>query len=385
MRVLHVTPYMSPVFGGPPEVVKAMVRASLSHGHEVLVLSTLIGLNGNTGGEVNSSSFDDKTYRLFSTSFFNWWFYSRDLNNELKKLSNSIDLVHLHIPFTGPFYFAAKWAIKNNIPYVISAHGMLDSWSMNHKKFKKWLYYNLIERKTLKKSLKIHVTSLLEKNEIERLGLSVPLEIICLPVCYGSEESELKLQDNSNFVYDEVPHILFIGRLHHVKGIPYLLKALSNLRQRGKILTLDLAGAGDPAYVQQIKELINRLGLDSWVILHRHVDGAQKDILYKKASVFVLPSLHENFGLAAAEAMLAGLPVVVTDRVGLAVDVLKFEAGIVVPACDIDSLANAIDKVISAKSLKMAKSAKELAKNEYGFKIFSERLNDFYSIKSYAK
>jgi len=385
MRVLHVIPYMSPVFGGPPEVVKAMVRASLSHGHEVIVLSTSIGLNGNAGGEVNLSSFDGKTYRLFLISFFGWWFYSRNLNNELKKLSSSIDLVHLHIPFTGPFYFAAKWAIKNNIPYVISAHGMLDNWSMNHKKFKKWLYYNLIERKTLKKALKLHVTSLLEKDEVERLGLSVPLEVICLPVFFGSEESELKLQDKSNFIDDEVPHILFIGRLHHVKGIPYLLKALATLRQRGKILKLDLAGAGDPKYEQQIQELIKENGLDSWVILHQHVNGAQKDILYKKASVFVLPSLHENFGLAAAEAMLAGLPVVVTDRVGLAADVSKFEAGIVIPACDSDSLANAIDKIISAKSLKMAKSAKELAKNEYGFKIFSERLNDFYSIKSYAE
>jgi glycosyltransferase involved in cell wall biosynthesis len=83
--------------------------------------------------------------------------------------------------------------------------------------------------------------------------------------------------------------------------------------------------------------------------------------------------------------MLAGLPVVVTDQVGLAADVSKFEAGIVIPACDSDSLANAIDNVISAKSLKMAQSAKELAKNEYGFNIFSERLNDFYSIKSYAE
>ena len=378
MRVLHVIPYMSPVFGGPPEVVKAMVKASLSHGHEVLVFSTSIGLNGNISGEVNSSSFDVKTYRLFLTSFFGLWFYSKNLNSELKKLSSSIDLVHLHIPFTGPFYFAAKWARKNNIPYVISSHGMLDGWSMSHKKVKKWLYYYLIERKTLKKALKIHVTSLIEKNEVENLGLSVPLEIISLPVFYGNRESELKPLDKNDIVDDEVPHILFIGRLHHVKGIPYLLKALEILRQRGMILKLDLAGAGDPKYEQKIKELINRHGLESWVILHQHVDGAQKQILYKKASVFVLPSLHENFGLAAAEAMLAGLPVVVTDQVGIAIDVSKFEAGIVVPACDSNSLAKAIDKVIGAKSLKMASSALELAKNEYGFTLFSERLNDFY-------
>ena len=103
-------------------------------------------------------------------------------------------------------------------------------------------------------------------------------------------------------------------------------------------------------------------------------------ILYKKASVFVLPSLHENFGLAAAEAMLAGLPVVVTDRVGLAVDVTKYDAGIVVPACNSDLLSKALDKVISDRSLKMANSARELAKKEYSSTLFSEHLNNFYLI-----
>ena len=369
---------MSPVFGGPPEVVKAMVDASLYNGHKVVVFSTKIGFDGNVGGEVSSSRFDVKTYRLFKISLFGWWFYSRNLSKELKKLSSSIDLVHLHIPFTGPFYCAAKWAGKNKIPYVISTHGMLDIWSMKQKKVKKWLYYNLLEKKTIKKALKIHVSSLLEKDDVERLGLKIPVKIIPLPVFNVRGASDLGLLKNKDIVDNEVPHILFIGRLHPVKGLPYLLSALVIMRQKGFKFKLDLAGSGTTAYEKQIKELVNRDDLDSWVIFHQHVDGIQKQLLYKKASVFVLPSLHENFGLAAAEAMLAGIPVVVTDQVGLAADVSRFEAGIVVPACDSDALANAIVNVINDRSVKMANSAIELAKNEYSFTKFSKRLNDFY-------
>lgn len=379
MRILHVIPYISPTFGGPPQVVMAMVNTSILNGHDVNILTTTAGLNGNRDG-TSSNFYDYVNYHLFPTSFSNQWFYSKSLINKLKDYVGVVDILHLHIPFTAPFFFAARWAKKNKIPYVITTHGMLDSWSMNHKKIKKWLYYFFIEKFNLKGASKIHVTSTFEKIEVERLRLGTKIEIITPPVNFD------KFSSNSNLLNNVIetplhspPHLLFIGRLHPVKGIPYLLKAIEILNKSKTNVILDLAGSGEPAYEEILKDIIERYKIKSSVILHNYVDEEKKQILYKRASIFIFPSLHENFGLAAAEAMMAGLPVVVTDQVGLAADVAKYGAGIVVPSSDSNSIASAIEIILKSRHKKMAKAALELANIEYDPKRFSERLNAFYS------
>jgi glycosyltransferase involved in cell wall biosynthesis len=380
MRILHVIPYISPLFGGPPQVIKDMVRALMAEGHDVIVLSTTVALNKENGSEISMHSFDTKIYRLFPASFLRNWFYSKPLIDELKKISGIIDLIHLHVPFTAPFYFASKWARKNNIPYVITTHGLLDSWSMNQKRIKKWIYYLLIERSTLKNALRIHATSEFEKKEIQRLNLGVSICTIPLPISFDKKSTEQNNSDNDVCIYiNNVPHILFVGRLHPVKGIPYLLKALEILKQKGINVILDLAGSGDNLYVNFLLKKIQEYGLNDFVVFHHYVNALQKQILYKRASAFILPSLHENFGLAAAEAMLAGVPVVVTDQVGLAVDVEKYKAGIVVPACNSELLSIAISNILDAGQVAMAEAAIDLVKNEYDFNRFSDRLNSFYS------
>jgi glycosyltransferase involved in cell wall biosynthesis len=226
MRILHVIPYVSPIFGGPPQVVAAMLKALIEKDHEVIIFSTTEGLSGKIGGAVSVETFNDSRYRLFPTSHLKKWFYSKLLIQELKKLEDSIDLVHLHIPFTATFLFTAKWAKKNKIPYVITTHGLLDRWSMDQKKIRKWLYYFFIEKHTIKHALKIHVTSLFEKNEIERLGLCVPLEVIPLPIINEKESRGPIPDERVSICDDEIPHLLFVGRLHPVKGILYLIKSL---------------------------------------------------------------------------------------------------------------------------------------------------------------
>ena len=380
MRILHVIPYISPVFGGPPQVIKAMVQASIISGHDVIVLSTTAGLNEKIDGEGGLNILNSKTYKLFPISSLRNWFYSKPLNDELKNLVGNIDLVHLHIPFTAPFFFAAKWARKNNIPYVITTHGLLDVWSMNHKKIKKWIYFLLFEKLTFKKALKIHVTSTFEKNQVERLCLGVPLKIIPLPVVAEKKVHNLVFSDEDvPDSKDSVAHILFVGRLHPVKGITYLLKALDILRNRGINFILDLGGSGDKMYLEFLGKKIQEYDLQRFIVFHEHVNERQKKILYKKASVFVLPSLHENFGLAAAEAMAAGVPVVVTDQVGLAKDIAEFRAGIVVPASDSELLANAIQSILKIDKISMSLAAINLVGSEYSLIKFTDRLNVFYA------
>ena len=141
---------------------------------------------------------------------------------------------------------------------------------------------------------------------------------------------------------------------------------------------LDLAGSGDSSYLATLRSEVQAYGLDDYVIFHDYANERQKEVLYKRATAFVLPSLHENFGLAAAEAMLAGLPVVVSDQVGLAASVEEFQAGFVVPARDCESLANALEQILTGNQKSLEGTAIDSVRNEFGIYKFSERLNNFY-------
>jgi glycosyltransferase involved in cell wall biosynthesis len=100
--------------------------------------------------------------------------------------------------------------------------------------------------------------------------------------------------------------LLFLGRLHPKKGLDLLLDAMAQLPDA---VTLDIYGSGDPDYVAQIRA---RCG--PRVHLHGYADETVKACAFANADLFVLPSFSENFGIAVAEAMAHGVPVLTTTR-----------------------------------------------------------------------
>jgi glycosyltransferase involved in cell wall biosynthesis len=126
--------------------------------------------------------------------------------------------------------------------------------------------------------------------------------------------------------------LLFLSRLHPKKGLPLVLEALALARARSDVqLSLTVAGGGDGAYVGELRALAARLGVADLVYWTGHVEGAAKSALLAGADLFVLPSAQENFGIAVAEAMAAGLPVLVSHEVALSAEVREAGAGAVVP------------------------------------------------------
>jgi glycosyltransferase involved in cell wall biosynthesis len=103
--------------------------------------------------------------------------------------------------------------------------------------------------------------------------------------------------------------LIFLGRVHEKKGIDLLIVAMSRL---GLEVKLDVYGSGSDAYLATLNTLIVRLGLESRVRFHGHIEGADKSHAFRNADLFVLPSHSENFGIAIAEALAHGVPVVTT-------------------------------------------------------------------------
>jgi glycosyltransferase involved in cell wall biosynthesis len=109
------------------------------------------------------------------------------------------------------------------------------------------------------------------------------------------------------------------------------------------------------------------------------VVGGAKARALADADLFVLPSYQENFGIAAAEAMAAGLPVVVSDRVGIAEQVAEAGAGTVVP-CDAAAVADAIRRAAldPEARLRAGERAARLARGRFAWEHTSRRLLELY-------
>ena len=373
MRVLHVAPYITPIYGGPSVAVLLMARASVCQGAEVTVVTTnaagLSDLPLEDGAEVLEKGVK---VRYFRRSFPKSWFYAPSMAYWLDSQIEKFNLIHLHVPFTAPLRWAAQSARSAGRRYVVTPHGVLDPWSLRQKAWKKRPYFRWLERKYLSAAALLHATSSMEAQFIHALQLGPQVD--CLPLAVSIPPSVANAQRAT-----EPVRILCIARLHPVKAFPVLFRTLALLRERGYNVVLDLAGEGDVLYVASLRKQVQSLGLKKAVIWHGYVDSAQKQKLYATASCFVLLSHHENFGLAAAEALAAGVPVVISDQIGLAPDVIEFQAGRVVPVGDFASTAEALCWVLdSANQATASYGARQLAEQRYSAVKFSSGLAAMY-------
>lgn len=143
------------------------------------------------------------------------------------------------------------------------------------------------------------------------------------------------------------PAVLFVGRLIGVKRCDVLIRAVARLRREGREAALWIAGDG--ADRPMLEALVRREGLDSGHFLGS-VATAELPALYGAADVFVLPSDHEPWGAVVGEAMASGLPVVASDRVGAAPDLVTEANGTVFPAGDEAALAAGLGSLLSDRA-----------------------------------
>ncbi len=372
MKVLHVIPYVHPSFGGPVTALNSIIESCNENGIDSDILSTSAGFCGGQIERNNNYFIQVNDRYIFNLDFPKFWFYSSMMNEWIEKNIVRYDLVHLHVPFTAPFFMASKAALRYGIPTIVTPHGLLDPWSMSQKKLKKIPYYYFIERKNLRSAKIIHATSKFEANRIENLGLGVHVATIPLSVPYLNVRKK-------NTIINNVINLLFIGRIHPVKSIPAILDALVLIKKCGISPKLNLAGSGGESYIQYLKKKIQDNNLEADVIWHGHVNDVEKLSLYEMADIFLMPSQHENFGLAAAEAMSAGVPVIVSDQVGLAADIAKYGGGLIVNVNNSSEIAGAIKLIYDQQSsLKMGAVAKELTRKYYSSYIFTQKIKSMY-------
>jgi glycosyltransferase involved in cell wall biosynthesis len=237
---------------------------------------------------------------------------------------------------------------------------------------KKRAYFELLIKRDLERAARIHVTSEAELRALEGLGFGSKCAVIPsgveVPPAVARSRSSAKVQ------------ILFLGRTDPIKGIPIALQALARAAAtHGPKFEFVIAGSDNAGHRAELEREIARLRLQGAVRFLGFVSGDAKHRALSEADVLVLPSYHENLGVAAVEGMAHGLPVIVTDAVGIADGVRASGAGMIVPVGDVAALATAYGDMLDVgRRSEMGLSARSLAEREFSMAIMADRLMGLY-------
>jgi glycosyltransferase involved in cell wall biosynthesis len=172
--------------------------------------------------------------------------------------------------------------------------------------------------------------------------------------------------------------IVFLGRLAPQKGLDLLVKAFSIVASRHPNARLILAGPDEGNHSRRVTSWLSDLGLVDRTTFLGMISDSTKLALLVDTDVWVLPSYAENFGTAAVEAMACGLPIVITDRVGIASDVDEAKAGFVV-RCDAGEIGEALCTVLeSSQSRELGRAGKRLVQQRFTWEVAATRMIEAY-------
>jgi glycosyltransferase involved in cell wall biosynthesis len=315
--------------------------------------------------------------------------YSPELGAWLDKNVRTFDVLHIHAVFNYSTHAAARAAMRQGVPYIVRPLGTLnESYALQQRARKKQYYLRWIARAELDGARALHCTSEAEAEDLRRLGLRPPKVVI--PHGLRVEEFDAVFAERSQRTAAAVsesvggaagktiPQILFYGRIHHKKGFDLLLPALANLASRHEFRMV-VAGPGDESYIATLKAEAQRRGIASRVVWAGMFSGAERLQPFFDSDIFVLPSYNENFGIAVAEAMACGMPVIVSDQVDLCIAVHDAQAGLVV-TCDTGELGTAIAKLLDDPALRvwLGANGRRLVIQQFRWDHVAARLHRLY-------
>lgn len=376
MKVLHVIPSIHPRYGGPSKAVLEMCKYQNKFGIKSEIATTHFK---------NEKLSQPKNVKVYSfQSKLGEYKYSPKLKEWLKKNIQKYDIIHIHSVFCYPTHLASRLAKKYKIPYIIRTIGQLYPWCLkNESKLKKLFYFKIMEKNNLEKADALHFTT---EDEKKNLGLWVNYKSsFILPL--GIEKSKKLNKREFKKSFPEISNkkiILFLSRVDPKKGLEKLIPSISNLLKKQKDLVLVIAGNGRKDYINKLKDLIRRYDLQKKIIFVGSVKGKNKNLLLQNSNLFILPSKSENFGISVIEAMQAGLPVAISDKVGIKEEIKKSDAGLIFPLKKA-RISDSIRKLINNEELRkrLSKNAKKLIKEKYDWnKITKEQIEIYKKIKN---
>lgn len=229
---------------------------------------------------------------------------SPKLFNAMRDAAGEVDIFHTHGLWLPVNIYAARAIRHGSSKMVWSPRGMLMEWAWRHKWLKKQVVWHSAQKGALESVDLVHVTAEPELEDVRRRGLRQPVAVIP----NGVDVADQPTARNSN---SEARTILFLGRIHKIKGLDILLEAWSAVETDFANWELRIVGPDDYGSLAGLQDQAARLNLKR-VFFEGPLFGGDKLSAMASSDLFILPSHSENFGLVVAEALAQGTPVITT-------------------------------------------------------------------------
>ncbi|MFA5057688.1 MAG: glycosyltransferase [Opitutaceae bacterium] len=320
MKIAQIIPSLEVRHGGPSKSVRKLGTAMARLGHEVDLLTTF------PGDDLGATTSDGLHVRQFRRDRPEFLCPSAGLREYLQH--QDYDCLHHHSLWLRTLHYAGHAARTTGAPLVISPRGMVSDWSWRHRRWKKWLASRLVHPGAFTRAQGWHATSAAEAEDIRRRGFPQP---VCVAP-NGVESPAAEELSHAHEVWSELcpaltarPVALFYSRFHRKKRLLELIDLWIESAPREWLLLV--AGIPQEYTVESLTAYVQRHSVQDRIMIF---DGSDRPPPYGVASLFLLPSHSENFGMVVAEAMAWGVPVLVTDATPWA-EVAEQNAGWCVP------------------------------------------------------
>ncbi len=372
MRVLHVTPSFFPAtrFGGPIFSTYGLCNALAASGIELYVLTT------DTSGRGSTERLEPEVARARSLNGYAIRYCRKSIGADfsfhmLRLLPSAIrwaNVVHLTGVYSSPTHPTLGLCRGLGKPAVWSPRGALQRWPGSTRPTLKAIWEAAC-RIVSPDTTMLHVTT---REEGMASCHRIPnADVVVIPngVDWPEWLPERRHDHNAPL------HLLYMGRIHPIKGLDNLLHAVAQAAPAQ--VRLRICGEGNPTYTAGLRELAHQLALGDRVEFAGHVEGSRKRDAFLRADALVLPSHSENFGVAVAEGLAYGLPVIAARGT-------PWE-GLETRGCGLwthntpEALARAIRVVARADRITMGVKGREWAKEEFAWPVIAGKMAAVYA------
>jgi len=328
MKILHIILDLDERMGGPSHGLATLARAQVECGDDVVVLPCRF----TDGPQTMSTGRRGMLNVLKPITRSKLLWYNRPLKRAILSAAADRDILHIHGIWRYHSRASASIAHFLGIPFILRPYGNLGIATRGQKRFRKLLYFCLIERPAANHAAAIHCCSNKELEELDGLGLRPRKFVVPLPVEGVFDQTspdDAALHKMLPQLSDRPNYVLYLGRICAIKNLEVLVEAFARISADFPDWLLVLAGPHEnQRLASKLSEKIQEARLVGRIVLPGMVRGAAKTALLKSAAVFAQPSKHENFGISVAEALLFGIPCVVSDGVAIGDEIERSNAGI---------------------------------------------------------
>lgn len=295
MKVLSFISSLDINAGGPSRSVPMLAKGLAEHGVDI-TLMTVKSENMNTHALEGTSA----KLKVLTPSFS-----KKEIAKYLAE--ERFDLIQIQSLWDLPYHKVMVEARRLGIPYIVTPRGMLEPWSLSQRKWKKKLAWWLYQCNDVQKSVCVFTTAKMEAEHVSELGITT-----CKSVIPNSIETDAYPCKISTDVVKK--QVLFLSRIHVKKGIELLFEAWKRIHHDFADWQLLIVGNGEAEYIHSLENRVESFGLKDCIKILPPVFGEAKIKVYQESALFCLPSFSENFGMAIAESMSCGTPVITTTN-----------------------------------------------------------------------